>query len=143
MCIDGLQFAIQPDSYKGSLNSAPWIRHTGDDRSGSEAAGESIKVNLDQCHNINRINIYAFIYEGATAWNKTDAVVTVKVPGQPSIEGPLGDENRSERFCVIATLEFSPQGDITVTRNMTWHSGGHQEMDRAYDWGMQWQAGSK
>jgi tellurite resistance protein TerA len=141
-CIDGLQFS-KDKSRQGSLTKAPWIYHLGDDRSGSSEAGEFIKVNLDQCHNIKRMCVYAFIYEGVPSWDKTDAVVTVSVPGQSPIEVAMGNQARSETFCVIATLEFSEDGNITVTRNVTFHDNGHGGADHAYGWGMSWGAGRK
>ena len=139
--IDGLQFA-KDNSRQGSLTKPPWVYHTGDDRSGAAVAGENIKVNLDKCQEIEKLYIYAFIYSGAPSWTQTDAVVTVAIPGQPAIEVRMGDQNSPKGYCVVAELNFSPQGDITVTKHVTFHDG-HQYMDQAYGWGMQWQSGSK
>jgi len=139
--IDGLNFDGNK-ARQGSLKKAPWIYHTGDDRTGSDAAGESILVNLDQCFNIERMTIYAYIYGGAPQWSQTDAVVTVNVPGQSPIEVGMGQQGSQEMACVIAELSFSAQGDITVSKHVTFHDG-HEAMDHAYGWGMQWQAGSK
>jgi len=140
--IDGLQFSDDPRK-QGSLNSPPYIYHLGDDRTGSASAGEFIKVNLAQLKNIKRMTIYAFIYEGAASWEQTDAVVTIKAPGQPTVEVRLGEQASPKTFCVIASLNFTPDGvGIEVTKQVTFHTG-HSDCDKANQWGMRWQAGSK
>lgn len=140
--IDGIQFSNNR-AKQGSLTSPPYIYHLGDDRTGGVAEGEFIKVNMAKLQEIRRMTIYAFIYEGAPSWKETDAVITVKVPGQPTIEVRMGMQTDPRNFCAIAGIEFSPDGrDIKVTKLVSFHTG-HDDCDRTYRWGMKWQAGSK
>lgn len=140
--IDGLQFSDNP-ALQGSLTAQPYIYHLGDDRTGSLAEGEFIKVNMSKLQEIRRMTVYAFIYKGAPSWKETDAVVTVKTPGQPTIEVRMGEQTDRRNFCAIAGIEFSPDGrDIKVTRLVSFHAG-HSDCDTTYGWGMQWRAGSK
>ncbi len=140
--IDGLQFA-HDKSRQGNLNGPPWIYHMGDDRTGSQSAsGEFIKVNPSNLGEIKRMTIYCFIYEGAARWAETDAVVSIKVPGQPEVEVQMGKQSDSRKFCAIAGLDFVGDSGIKVTRYVTFHND-HGECDRAYGWGLKWGAGRK
>ena len=85
--------------------------------------------------------IFTYIYEGVPNWASTDAVITLKVPGEPVIEVLMGSENDSRGFCAIALLEFN-NNDIKVSRLITFHNG-HSECDRTYQWGLKWVAGTK
>lgn len=140
--IDGLQFSDDPRK-QGSLTAPPYIYHLGDDRTGAASAGEFIKINSAQLKNIKRMTIYAFIYEGAASWKKTDAIVTIKAPGQPTVEVQMGEQASSRNFCTIADLSFTPDGaGVEVTKLVTFHTG-HKDCDKSNQWGMRWQAGSK
>ena len=44
-------------------------------------------------------------------------------------------------MCAIALLE-NDNGAVKVTRRVDFHNG-HSNMDKAYNWGMRWAAGSK
>ncbi|KVW22683.1 TerD family protein [Burkholderia ubonensis] len=146
----GCLFELQ-DGYKGvvqalgncfgDLNDEPYIQLMGDDRTGSVAGGEWLHINGKQWSEIKRILVFAFIYEGAPNWKATDGVVTVFVPGQPEIEVRLNEEGGRHGMCAIALLE-NVGGAVKVTRQVDFHRG-HDDMDRAYGWGMRWRAGSK
>ncbi|MBN3786331.1 TerD family protein [Burkholderia sp. Ac-20353] len=125
----------------GDLNDEPYIQLMGDDRTGSVAGGEWLHINGRHWSEIKRVLIFAFIYEGAPNWKATDGVVTIFVPGQPEIEVRLNEEGGRYGMCAIAMLE-NVGGAVKVTRRVDFHRG-HQEMDRAYGWGMSWRAGSK
>lgn len=145
--IDGLQFSggrggpRDWPSAQGCYSDEPWIWHTGDDRSGNVAAGESILVNPKGWSALKRMTIYAFIYEGAAQWSRTDAVVTVKIPGNGDVVVPMGQQRSDKTFAAIAGIEFHEEA-IQVTKLVTFHNG-HAECDRAYRWEMKWQAGAK
>ncbi|OMG72299.1 TerD family protein [Burkholderia ubonensis] len=146
----GCLFELQ-DGYKGvvqalgnafgDLNDEPYIQLMGDDRTGSVAGGEWLHINGRQWSEIKRILVFAFIYEGAPNWKATDGVVTVFVPGQPEIEVRLNEEGGRHGMCAIALLE-NVGGAVKVNRQVDFHRG-HDDMDRAYGWGMRWRAGSK
>lgn len=115
----------------------------GDDRSGSEmAAGEFIIINPMGYSDIRRLTIYAYIYEGVSKWDETDALVTVKVPGNPEIEVKMGAQSNQKTFCAIAGLDFVGNQQMRVTKHVTFHDD-HSDCDRIYNWGMRWQAGQK
>ena len=139
---DGRKGSVQPlgDAF-GAFDSPPYIFHLGDDRTGAQSQGENMKINLAHLSQLKRVLIYAYIYEGVPNWAGTDAVVTVKVPGHPVVEVPMGSQQDSRGFCAITLLEFEG-GEIKVTKLVTFHNG-HRECDQTYQWGLKWVAGSK
>ncbi len=139
---DGSKGAIQPlGKAFGSLDYPPYVLHLGDDRTGAWSEGENMKVNLSQTAKLNRVLIYTYIYGGVPNWSSTDGIVTLKVPGQPVLEVPMGSQKDTRPFCAIALLEFAG-ADIKVTKLVTFHNG-HQDCDVTYRWGLKWVAGSK
>ena len=147
-CIDGLQFAHGLGGAKnqvtkqGCYTQKPWIWHSGDDRSGAAAEGENMLINPQGLADIKRITVYCFIYEGAAKWAETNAVVTVKIPDNPDIVVEMGNQFSEQKFCAIAEILFGTDNSLTVKKLVTFH-GGHGDCDKAYNWGMQWRAGSK
>lgn len=139
---DGHKGAVQAlgDAF-GSLRDEPFIQLMGDDRTGSVSGGEWLHINGQKWSAIKRILIYAFIYQGAPNWGKTDGVVTIHIPGQPDIEVRLNEEGGRLGMCAIALLE-NDNGAVKVSRRVDFHKG-HRDMDLAYGWGMRWAAGSK
>lgn len=139
---NGIKGAVQPlgNSF-GSFDYPPYIFHLGDDRTGAWSEGENMKINPAHLRELKRMLIFTYIYEGVPNWASTDAVVTLKVPGQPVLEVPMGSQMDTRNFCAIALLEFSGSG-IKVTKQVSFHMG-HQECDQAYRWGLRWVAGSK
>jgi tellurite resistance protein TerA len=74
-------------------------------------------------------------------WAETNAVVTIKVPGNPDVVVEMGKQYSAEKFCAVAEILFD-NNSITVRKLVTFHDG-HGGCDKAYNWGMQWRAGSK
>ncbi|RXV64557.1 tellurium resistance protein TerA [Burkholderia stabilis] len=139
---DGLKGAVQALGKRfGDLREEPYIQLMGDDRTGSVAGGEWLHINGQQWSEIKRILVFAFIYHGAPNWKATDGVVTIFVPGQPEIEVRMNEEGGRHGMCAIALLE-NVNGAVKVSRRVDFHPG-HEELDRAYGWGMRWKAGSK
>ena len=145
--IDGLQFAHGQGGPKdkltrqGRYTDFPWIWHSGDDRSGV-GTGENILVNPKAINEIKRIVVYCFIYEGVAKWAETNAVVTIKVPGNPDVVVEMGSQSTQKKFCAIAELVFDGDNSITVKKLVSFHDG-HADCDKAHRWGMQWTAGNK
>jgi tellurite resistance protein TerA len=126
----------------GALDRPPYIQLDADDRSGSSAGGENLFINLDQARNIRRILVFAFIYEGVPAWDQADGVVTLfPAQGQP-IEVRLDESAAGARSCAIAHIDNS-QGQFEIRREVQYINGAQDALDRAYGWGMNWQAGRK
>jgi tellurite resistance protein TerA len=114
----------------------------GDDRSGTNAAGENLFVNLAYAGQIKRIMVFALIYEGAANWAAANGVATLYPARGPEIEIRLDETRDGARICGIAMLESSA-GDLIVRREVNYLNGGQRVLDEAYGWGMNWTAGRK
>ncbi|HEY5881556.1 MAG TPA: tellurium resistance protein [Nakamurella sp.] len=126
----------------GSLNSPPYILLDGDDRSGSVAGGENMSINLGAPGRFRRVLIFAMIYEGAPNWAAVDGVVTLTSAGGQSFEVRLDESESGSRMCAVAQLVESG-GDLVFQREVKYIQGGQMALDKAYGWGMNWQAGRK
>jgi tellurite resistance protein TerA len=136
--LDPLQGGFQRGD-RGSLTSAPYVLHSGDDRAGG--GGEVLLVSGSSSTSIRQIWVYTFIYEGVARWGETDAVVTIEAPGQAAIEIPMGRQTSSDTFCALAHLTFQ-SGSLDIKRLVTFHDG-HLSCDQKYGWGFTWERGSK
>ncbi len=125
----------------GNLQSAPYVLLRADDRTGQVSGGEWLDINGQQWSQIEEVFIFAFIYEGAPNWAQTDGVVTIHVPDQPPIETRLTEGAGNLPMCAIARL-VNQNGSINVER-INEYFKGHQEMDKAFNWGFSWKRGSK
>jgi len=125
----------------GDYRDEPYVQLQGDDRTGAVSEGEWLHINGKEWKNIRQVLIYAFIYEGAASWDKTDGVVTLHVPEQPPIETRLTEGENKRTLCAIARL-VNESGSIKVER-INQYFKGQSDMDRAFGWGFRWSAGSK
>lgn len=125
----------------GNFEREPYVHLLGDDRTGSNADGEWLRINGQQWSKIRRVLVYAFIYEGVPNWAATDGVVTVTAPGQAPIEVRLDEGRSGAGTCAVALLENS-NGELKVSREVNYF-GDAEQMDRHYRWGLRWRAGSK
>jgi tellurite resistance protein TerA len=125
----------------GRLDGPPYIRLDGDDRSGSASGGENLSINLEHLHQIRRVLVFAFIYEGVPAWSRADGVVTLYPQGAVPIELAL-DEHSGSRMCAVALLS-STGSTLDVRREIRYVDGSQQALDRMYGWGMDWRPGRK
>ena len=125
----------------GNLQSAPYVLLRADDRTGQVSGGEWLDINGQQWSQIEEVFIFAFIYEGIPNWAQTDGVVTIHVPDQPPIETRLTEGTDNLPMCAIARL-VNQQGSINVER-INQYFQGHQEMDKAFNWGFSWKRGRK
>lgn len=125
----------------GSLQAPPYIQLMGDDRSGTSAQGEFLHINGRHWNELERVLLFAMIYEGAPNWAETDAVVTLKTPGQPTLEIRIDSHRNDQRMCALALLE-NQGGNIKVTKLVEYFLD-HRFMDQAYNFGLRWVAGSK
>ncbi|MGZ8158625.1 MAG: TerD family protein [Methylobacter sp.] len=125
----------------GNTRQFPFIELDQDDRNGSTVGGETLRISTKHLHEFRRILIYTFIYEGVPNWSHVDAVITIKSKNQPDIEIRL-DSYRDDQFlCALAMLE-NINGQLQITKLIDYFAG-HQQMDRAYGWGLNYVAGSK
>jgi tellurite resistance protein TerA len=133
----GNSFNARP---KGAHENVIWL--DGDDRSGTNAAGENLFVNLSYADQIKRIMVFALIYEGAANWAAANGVVTLHPASGPQVEVRLDETRDGARICGIAMLESSG-GDLSVRREVNYLNGGQRVLDETYGWGMNWTAGRK
>ncbi|MGK7904785.1 MAG: stress response protein [Hormoscilla sp.] len=137
----GEKSAIQPlGNAFGAFDRSPFILHCGDDRTGAWSSGENMRINGDRLREIKRVLVYAYIYEGIANWLEADGIVTIIQTGAPDIVVAL-DEGRNMPMCAIALFENI--GDTFSVKKVVQYFSGQPEMDRAFNWGLQWIAGSK
>lgn len=125
----------------GSLHFPPYIELDGDDRTGSNATGETMRVNGNYFSKIRRILIYTFIYEGAANWAEAQGVVTVRCPGNPELIVRMDDYGSPLHTCAIALLE-NVGGTLSVEKVIQFYRDS-KEMDEAFHWGLKWTVGRK
>ena len=126
----------------GSLNQPPFIALDGDDRTGAAAAGENLRINGNRIAEIKRILVYTFIYEGVANWQQANAIVTIKYPGAEDIVVRMDSYNSSNAMCGLALLENMNDQTFSVEKIVQFYRG-HQDLDRAFNWGLQWTVGRK
>ena len=126
----------------GSLQQPPFIALDGDDRSGANAAGENLRINGDQIAMIKRVLVYTFIYEGAANWQQADGVVTVKCPGSEDDNDGVDEYGSKLGMCAIALLENQNNETFSVQKVVQFFQS-HPDMDRAFNWGLNWKPGRK
>jgi tellurite resistance protein TerA len=133
----GNSFTAAP---KGVGEPVIWL--DGDDRSGTNSAGENLFVNLAHVASIRRILVFAFIYEGVPNWAAADGVVTLFPVSGPQIEVLLDEPRSGARSCAIAMLT-SDGGELSVRREVNYVDGSQSALDAAYQWGLRWAPGRK
>jgi tellurite resistance protein TerA len=126
----------------GSLTREPYIALDGDDRTGSVKTGENIRINGTKLANFKRILIFTFIYEGVSKWSEADGIVTMKQNGGPDIIVNLDEHENDLRMCAIALIQNVKDETLSIERIVR-HFQGHQELDKAYNWGLSWVRASK
>jgi tellurite resistance protein TerA len=144
---DGAKSAVQAlGNSWGAYDQPPYIHLEADDRTGTVSTGENLFINGVHFERIKRVLIYSFIYQGVPNWAATDAMVTIEIPGQPSVEVKLDSDSR-HMMCAIAMLE-NKGGNLQVTKLVEYFGGegkktAHQMMDERYGFGLNWSAGRK
>jgi tellurite resistance protein TerA len=125
---------------RGARESVIWL--DGDDRTGAVSGGENLYINLAHLNQIRRVMVFALIYQGVPNWAAADGVVTMYPVAGPQVEVRLDESRDGARICGIAMLEATG-GELSVHREVRYLDGSQQALDRAYGWGMNWQAGRK
>ena len=140
---DGRKGAVQAlGNAFGSLNQAPFVALDGDDRTGAAAAGENLRINGNKISEIRRILVYTFIYDGVANWQQADATVTIKYPGAEDLIVKMDTYNSANRMCGLALFENQNDQTFSVEKIVQFYAG-HQYMDQAFHWGLNWMAGRK
>ncbi len=126
----------------GSFTSPPYIQLDKDDRSGMSETGENLRINGNMVSQIRRILVYTFIYEGVPNWAEVDGIVTIKRPGSEDIIIRMDEHRNDMTMCGLALIENINNDTFSIEKVVQYFKG-HQELDRAFGWGLRWVAGSK
>ena len=124
----------------GHYDQPPFMHLDGDDRTGSASNGENLYINGDRWEHIERVVVYAYIYEGAAQWAATDGVVTIRIPNQPEIEVRLTDGNH---LTTCAIVELKNAADSIQANREVRYFKDQQYLDEHYSFGFRWSQGSK
>lgn len=140
---DGTRGSIQAFGEKfGSFNNAPYIALSGDERTGDkEGHDEYLLINGAKWDEIKRVLVYLYIYKGVPNWAEIKPQVVVDIPGEHDFYVTLTADCQTLCLCALAELE-NVRGGIKLT-NRTEYFPGHEEMDRAFGFGLQWADGAK
>ncbi len=140
---DGTRGSIQAFGEKfGDFDNFPFISLSGDERTGdSDDNDEYLLVNGRKWNEIKRMLIYIYIYKGAPKWSDINPQVIIDVPGENDLYVTLKAHDDQLDLCAVGELE-SIRGGIRLT-NRTEYFPGHEEMDRAFGYGLEWAEGQK
>lgn len=140
---DGTRGSIQAFGEKfGDFDEAPYMSLSGDERTGdAEGHDEYILVNGEKWSEIKRMLIYIYIYKGAPSWSQIKPQIVIDVPGESDLYVTLGAHDDNLSLCAVGELE-NVRGGIKLS-NRTEYFPGHQEMDRAFGYGLEWKDGKK
>lgn len=126
----------------GSYDTAPYIQHSGDERTGeSEGADESFTINGAHWNDIKRVLVYAYIYQGVENWNLIRSECMLRVGSHETVRLSLEAKKEVLPICALMTLE-NEDGHIVITRRAEYFRG-HPALDRAYGYGIEWTKGEK
>ncbi|MBO5591006.1 MAG: hypothetical protein J5923_07215 [Acidaminococcaceae bacterium] len=75
--------------------------------------------------------------EGVTNWKDAEAIVTVKYPGAENIIIKMDSFDTQKRMCGLALLENVNDETFSVQKIIQFFDG-HEEIDRAFNWGLRW-----
>ncbi|MFD7706370.1 TerD family protein [Streptomyces sp. NPDC059785] len=131
----------------GALHQPPFIHLDGDDRTGANASGENLTVNLDHKQDFRRILIFVTIYEGARSFADLHATVTLQPQHGAPVDFSLDECTVPSTVCALALIT-NTGGDLVVQREARYliperGVSPQRTVDYAYGWGMNWTPGRK
>ena len=140
---DGTRGSLQAFGEKfGDFDKPPFISLSEDERTGDrDGDDEFILINGEKWSAVKRVLLYIYIYKGAARWSDINPQVVVDVPGEDDFYVTLKAHDDVLDLCAVAELENVRNG-IKLT-NKTEYFPGHEEMDRAFGYGLQWGEGKK
>lgn len=125
----------------GALGRPPYIALDGDDRTGSNLKGETLRFNASKISEVKRILVYTYIYEGVANWASIDGVVTIKQNSGDDIIIKMDEYSNKKLMCALAMI--SNENDNCIVEKIVEYYSGHQALDKAYNWGIKWHRGRK
>lgn len=126
----------------GAYDAEPYIFLSGDERRGDrKGPDETILVNGAHWADIQRLLIYVYIYGGVDNWARVKPQIQIRVPGEEPMVVSLNAAKNNMPLCAIGIIENVRNG-IKMTSVLEYFPG-HDEMDRAFGYGLQWEDGKK
>lgn len=140
MLQNGLAGVIQPLGNRfGSRTEEPFIYLDKDDRSGAATDGENLYILRPDL--IDKVMLFALLYEGATKFSEVNARLTIKEESGQEILIKLDNPDPGLRFCAIGTL--IRKGDrIEIVKEERYYPS-HKQADEHFGFGFNWVAGRK
>lgn len=123
----------------GSRNDSPYIFLDKDDRSGAAADGENLHLLKPEL--IQKLVVFAFIYEGTANFSKVNGRLTIRDDIGTEIHIRLDNPDPGLKFCAVALIEARGNGLEIVKEER--YFAGHRPCDQHYLFGFDWVAGSK
>lgn len=137
---NGQKGVIQPlGNNFGARDHEPYILLDKDDRSGSSDDGENMHVFRPDL--IERIVVFAMIYEGAKNFTEVNGRVTVKDDHGNEITVHCDAPDSSQTFCAVVLIE-NEGGELKYTKEERYFAS-HRPCDEHYGFGFRWVAGHK
>lgn len=125
----------------GSFDRPPYVFLDGDDRTGSNENGETLRFNANKISEIKRILVYTYIYEGVANWAEIDGIVTIKQNSSEDIIIKMDEYSNSKNMCALAMI--SNHDNNCLVEKIIEYYNGHVNLDKAFNWGLNWVAGRK
>ena len=126
----------------GAYDKSPYIALSGDERKGDkEGIDENITINGQHWDEIEKILLYVYIYDGAPNWQTVRPQIQMRVPDHAPMVVTLNARKKNMSLCAVAGLE-NIRGGIKLSSYLEYFPG-HAEMDRAFGYGLSWEAGKK
>lgn len=122
----------------GSLVHSPYILLDGDDRSGENSDGETLK--FGKIEEIELVVVFAFIYGGAINWKEAEAIATIKQPNSADIIIKLEDSSSKTHVGIAMLLN---ENNILKVEKLEKYYSGHKNIDDDFRFGFNWTQGSK
>lgn len=147
-CTNGSKTVVQAlGNAFGALDRFPYVALDTDDRTGANATGENLVINLDHQAEFQKLLLFVYIYEGSGDFRDLDAVVTLTSEHGDRFQVPLDDCPPQAHACAVALIKRQ-KGELVIGREVRWFTpqdgpGVQDVISRAYRLGMKWTPGRK
>ena len=123
----------------GRRDAEPYVYLDQDDRSGASQGGENLYILRPDL--IQRLLIYAFIYDGTATFQAVGGRLSLRDPQGNDVRMSLSNPSASLPFCAVALIER--EGGELLVRKEERYFTGHADTDDQYGFGFSWRAARK
>lgn len=124
----------------GNFMAAPYIELDHDDRTGRDA-GETLRINGQNWSKINRLCVFAYIYDGITSWSGIETIAQIMIPGHAPVMIELVNPRDDRGMCAIAMIEN--KADKVMVTKLSDYFETHKDLDEQYRFGLHWEIAAK